>query len=269
MNIPQTPQLVRPPFSDKRDNETRRDQGRALVAAAMVWWFARNDWSHPNFADLAEFALNEPGAVHTSQLSHIRNQKMRMLGLKTLDAFGAVNLAVWCYHNDRQLLKALGTSVLTPPVEEMMRDAEVIMNPVTGGPLDQGGWMMVYLGYVELPDIGPLMETDETFKDLAKTTGDYLQKVIMASNRDFYAFSEAAQSICGSKEEASKLVSVAAGVDQYQAIDLQRDLIKISRVLERIDGKRRSVTDLLREMQTRSAAMKSILQKDLPSGLRS
>ena len=39
----------------------------------MIYWLAQNEWSHPIFEYLAAWALNEEGALHTSQVSHIQN----------------------------------------------------------------------------------------------------------------------------------------------------------------------------------------------------
>ncbi len=214
----------------------------------MVWWFARNNWSHPIFADLAEFALNEKGAVHTSQLSHIRNQKMRMIGLKILDAFGAVNLAVWAYHHDRKLLRTMRCGALTANTEEILQRSEWIDNPANGWPLDQGGWMMMYLGYVSVPGIAPLMPSAEVLRDLAPFVGSYLADLVRQSSKDFYELSALASDLLGGKEEARKLVSVAAGIETYKTHELQRDLESIATLAQRLDGKSRTVAQVVEEM---------------------
>lgn len=214
----------------------------------MVWWFARNDWSHPIFADLAEFALNEKGAVHTSQLSHIRNQKMRMIGLKILDAFGGVNLAVWAYHQDRKLLRTLRCGALTASIEEVLQRSEWINNPTNGLPLDQGGWMMMYLGYISVPGIAPLMPSTEVLRELAPFVGSYLADLVRQSGKDFYKLSALANDLFGGKEEARRLVSVAAGIETYKIHELQRDLENIATLAQRLDGKARTVAQLVEEM---------------------
>ena len=100
---PDLPAFVRKGISD--NNAERREAGRVHMSATMIHWLARNDWSHPTFVALANWAMNEDAVMHTSQASHIRNGKTRMIGLKSLDAFGTINLAVWAYHNNKKLLK--------------------------------------------------------------------------------------------------------------------------------------------------------------------
>ena len=99
------------------------------MSAVMIYWLAQNGWSHPAVETLAVWALNEEGVVHTSQISHIRNGKMRMMGVKTLDAFGAINLAVWAFQNDRALLEKMGAAVVTSRIEDLIREAICIKDP--------------------------------------------------------------------------------------------------------------------------------------------
>ena len=88
------------------------------MSAALIHWLDQNRWSHPNLQDLACWALDEEGALHTSQVSHIRNGKMRMIGVKTMDALGAINLAVWAYRENPSLLKRLGIHSVPERIEE-------------------------------------------------------------------------------------------------------------------------------------------------------
>lgn len=244
-------QFACPMGPDSPHGEPRRHRGRHAVASVMVWWFARNGWSHPIFADLAAFALNEKGAVHTSQLSHIRNQKMRMIGIKILDAFGAVNLAVWAYHHDRKLLRTMRCGPLDAGTEEILERSEWIANPANGWPLDQGGWMMMYLGYITVPGITPLMPSADALREMAPNVGGYLADLIRSSGKDFYAFSDIASQEFG-REETRKVIAVAANLDTYKTHELQRDLELLAALAERLDGKGRTVGQLVEEMNHRT-----------------
>ena len=57
--------------------------------------------SHPEMA-ARRLGRNEAGNLHTSQISHLRNQKMRMLGVKSLDALGRINTSAYAFRNDRR-----------------------------------------------------------------------------------------------------------------------------------------------------------------------
>ena len=54
------------------NNEDRRDFGKQHTSAVLVYWLSRNDWSHPNLELLANWALDEEGALHnkTKRIMH-------------------------------------------------------------------------------------------------------------------------------------------------------------------------------------------------------
>ena len=242
---PDLPAFVRKGISE--NNAERREAGRVHMSATMIHWLARNDWSHPTFVALANWAMNEDAVMHTSQASHIRNGKTRMIGLKSLDAFGTINLAVWAYHNNKKLLKKLGTATLTKDIEQHLKDAEWIEHPITGEPLDQGGWMCLYLGYIKIPNVVGGPKGDEQFAQATARLGTYVQNAIAQSGKDFPTATTVFCEQLG-VERGSRLVQVALGLQPYDATELQRDLPEICSALTRIDGKKRSPETVIQQL---------------------
>ena len=231
------------------DNAERREDGRQHMSAVMIHWIAQNRWSHPILEELATWALQEEGALHTSQISHIRNGRMRMLGVKTVDALGAINLALWAYQQgDRPLLKVLGTAPLSPRIEELLVDAVPLIDPRSEAPLSQGGFMELYLGYVHIPGVigGGSSATD--LASLAEKLGPYLEAVIRASGVDFIEARQAFAKALGDEAKAKKLVAAAAGLDTLSAEELSTQVQAICAGLERIDGKARTPEELAQEL---------------------
>lgn len=147
--------------------EGRRESGRTHFTKLLSYQL--KDISHPEMSGLADWALNEPGCLHTSQLSHLRNAKMRMLGVKSLDALGRINQAAHLFKTgDRKGLKALNTAQTTAKIEETLSRYEPVLHPETGAAMDAGDLMMVYLGYIELD----LFKGEDTAKDWAKCAGN-------------------------------------------------------------------------------------------------
>ena len=239
------PALVRKGIS--KDNAERREAGRVHMSATMIHWLARNDWSHPTLVNLACWAMNEDAVMHTSQASHIRNGKTRMIGLKSLDAFGTINLAVWAYHNNKRLLKKLGVGQITAEIEAHIRDAEWIENPITGLPLDQGGWMCLYLGYIKIPNVVGGPKGDEQFALATARLGTYVQNAIAQSGKDFPAATSVFCEQLG-VERGSRLIQVALGLQPYEATELQRDLREICDALSRLDGKKRTPETVIQQL---------------------
>ncbi|MFZ9995807.1 hypothetical protein [Vulcanococcus sp.] len=232
------------------DNETRRNRGRIHTSNVQIQWFDRNSWSHPVFADLCDWALDENGSVHPSQISHIRNHKMRMFGLKVLDGFGAVNLATWAYHHDPQLLQVMGCRPLNQTVEEILKRSSAVLNPITGCPLDQGGWMLLFMGYIEIPNVpsGAVDPSDSEFLTAMDLLGPYVSAVMQSMGMDVWTAHSKVSGAMDNPAKAKKLMAVAAGVDRYDAKTLAADLDDICCGLEAIDKRTRSASTLLREI---------------------
>ncbi|MCT0225542.1 hypothetical protein [Synechococcus sp. CS-1328] len=230
------------------DGHTRRELGRQHMSAVMIYWLARNQWSHPATEALATWALNETGVLHTSQISHIRNGKMRMMGVKTLDAFGAINLAVWAYQNRRDLFQKLGTAPVTSKIEGLIKDAFVIEDPRSGLPLDQGGWMLLYLGYIAITGVVGGARGDQSMEIAVSRFPQYASRLISRSGKDFIEVKAIAEKVFPARERASKLIAVAAGLDQYEPEELSLDAEGICKVFGLIDGMARTPRGLIDEL---------------------
>ena len=220
-----------------QDNAARREFGKQHMSACVIYLLAQNQWSHPILEELAEFALGEPGALHTSQVSHIRNGRMRMLGVKTVDALGAINVATWAYHNDRDLLKNMGTGQLTARIEELLKDAKPILDPETNMPIDAGGWINLYLGYIQIPGVVGGAGSGST-AEAASQIGSFIEKTIKASGKDFME-AKALFASATDDAKARKMIAAAASIDSYSADELTADINGICAALKALDGKDR------------------------------
>lgn len=220
-----------------KDNTARREFGKQHMSAVVIYLLSQNQWSHPILEELAEFALNEVGALHTSQISHIRNGRMRMLGVKTVDALGAINVATWAYHNDRELLKQMGTAQLTARIEELLKDAKAIIDPNTDSPVDAGGWINLYLGYIQIPGVvGGAGSAD--FQSASVAIGGFIEKVIKESGKDFMQ-AKAIFASASDETKARKMIAAAASIDSYSTDELTADIATICKALKALDGKDR------------------------------
>jgi hypothetical protein len=230
-------------------NEERREGGRTHTSSLMIYWLARNNWSHPNLADLAAWALGEEGALHTSQISHMRQGKMRMMGVKVLDAFGAINCAVWAYHQNKELLKNMGIGVVPAKIEGLIKDAEVLINPHNGQPLDAGAFMNVYLGYIKIPGVmkGLAEGAKVDHKKMAAKMTGYIYGRIQKSGKDFPAAKEIAIKTVG-EEMAVKIIGAAVGIASFTAKDLAAQIRPIVDALNAIDGKETTVEQVEQEL---------------------
>ena len=206
------------------------------MSACVIYLLAQNQWSHPILEELAAWALNEDGALHTSQVSHIRNGRMRMLGVKTVDALGAINVATWAYHNDKKLLKEMGTAQTTARIEELLKDAKPILDPTAKMPIDAGGWINLYLGYIQIPGVVGGAGSDNSAA--AGAIGSFIEKVIKDSGKDFME-AKALFASATDDAKARKMIAAAASIDSYSADELTADINGICKALKALDGKER------------------------------
>ena len=220
------------------------------TSAVLVYWLNRNNWSHPNVELLAKWALNEESALHPSQLSHLRNGKTRLMGVKCLDALGQVNLAVWAYQkSDRDLLKVLRAGVMSPTVEDLIKHAEVLMNPNTGLPLDQADWMSIYLGYLQLPDVVNGPEGDPQFQEVVDNFGVYVSKVLEAAGTTIGDATAVVNKGTGNRELTETLMLAAVGLKPMDANTLTTQFDSICRALTIIDKQERTPMSVVAEIR--------------------
>ena len=251
-----------PPAGQQETNEQRRQKGRMHTSAVLVYWLSRNDWSHPNVELLAKWALNEESALHPSQLSHLRNGKTRLMGVKCLDALGQVNLAVWAFQNsDKTLLDVLGAGPLSPQVESLIKHAEVLMNPNTGLPIDQSDWMSVYLGYMVLPDVVNGPEGDPQFQEVVDNFGQYISGVLEAKGIGIGDATGLLAKATNNPQLAETLMLAAVGLKPMEANQLTTQFSAICQALTILDGKKRDPMSVVAEIRSQlNAALPAQVQ---------
>jgi len=218
--------------------EQRREAGRLHFSEALL--FLLRHVSHPQLSELADWACNEPGNLHTSQISHMRNNKVRMLGTKALDALGRINQAAWIQRHRPECLEGLGCGPLSPRLRQLLEAYQPLVDPISQEPLGCGGFMAIYLGYLRLPIERPRSLTAEEARQLAGRLGEWLDGELSARGWGIREASRRLQQAwTGEKAGAERLVRVIGGLEEYGAKQLAEDWERIAvaaaAVLERDD----------------------------------
>ena len=209
--------------------DQRREVGRSHFTSILG--FMLKDVSHPEMALLADWACNETGNLHTSQISHLRNQKMRMLGVKSLDALGRINTSAHSFKTDRKgAFRTLDTATTSARIEEILERFEPVLHPETGEALDAGGLMMVYLGYLELPELVPAESVgDKALALAASKIGGWVEELITERG---LKFRDGLQLIkdkwTGSDSGRDLFCQVVAGMADYKVEQLRTELDSIA-----------------------------------------
>ena len=220
------------------DGEQRREAGRLHFSEALL--FLLRHVSHPQLSELADWACHEPGNLHTSQISHMRNNKVRMLGTKALDALGRINQAAWIHRYRPECLEHLGCGPLSPRLRQLLEAYQPLLDPISQEPLGCGGFMAIYLGYLRLPIERHRSLTAEEARQLAGRLGEWLDGELSARGWGFREASRRLQQAwTGEKAGAERLVRVIGGLEDYGAKQLAEDWERIAvaaaTVLERDD----------------------------------
>lgn len=225
--------------------DLRREGGRILFT--NVLGFMLRDISHPEMALLADWACNEAGNLHTSQISHLRNAKMRMLGVKSLDALGRINEAAAAYKaGNRAALKGLDTAQTTARIEEILDRYDVVEHPTTGEPMNAGDLMMVYLGYIELPELVPAAAVDDkVLAKVAKEIGPWVEALIQERGLSFRdGLKMLSDKWTGSDAGRDKFCSVVAGMADYNVATIKPDLETIAKAVSALIDEDMTAADL-------------------------
>lgn len=242
--------------------EARREQGRSHFTDALVQLLRHV--SHPQLSELADWACNETGNLHTSQISHLRNSKMRMLGIKCVDALGRINQAAWAYHHQPALMSQLGTAPLTPRLESILKGYAPLLHPSTEQPLGAGEFLEVYLGYLQLPISPPLSLSSRQAELLAEKLGGWLDQAFSA---DGISFRQAGQRLrsawCGESFGVERLLRVVAGMEDYSPRQLADDWERIAASVAAALGRTLDPQQLAEELlgEALEPAEKKVAQK--------
>lgn len=199
--------------------DDRRERGRTLFTKLLGYML--KEISHPEMTALADWALNEVGCLHTSQISHLKNAKMRMLGVKSLDALGRINVAAWLHQNNqRKELQELGAGVTTAKIEEVLERYEPILND-KGEPMDAGDLMMVYLGYIHL-DLFTSEDVDLDWSKAADNLTPWIEALLEERElRTREALALIKKSWPGTDATRDRFCLAVAGVDDLSAKETQ------------------------------------------------
>ena len=205
----------------------RREAGRQHFSEALL--FLLRYVSHPQLSELADWACNEPGNLHTSQISHMRNNKVRMLGTKAVDALGRINQAAWVQRHRPELLAELGTAPLTPRLSAILNAYQPLLDPISQEPLGSGALMAIYLGYLRLPIAQPRSLSAEQAGLLAGLIGEWFDAALSGRGLGFRAATRRVQLAWpGEKAGAERLVRVIGGLEDYSAKQLTADWERIA-----------------------------------------
>ena len=144
-----------PPLDISRQIPSRRhERGRAHLAAALNTWLGQSSLSHDQVAAIVDWSLREPGAMGSSQLSHLRNARIMRPGLIMFEALAAMNEAIWRWQTKDQAacIEAYGPFSSFGVKPEWMDGAVWLPHPDhPDEPLCFADFAELFTGYLTIP----------------------------------------------------------------------------------------------------------------------
>lgn len=205
----------------------RREAGRKHFTEALIHLL--RPISHPQLSELADWACNESGSLHTSQISNLRNNKTRMLGTRSVDALGRLNQAAWIVRQRPELTEQLATAPITPRIESILEVYDPLLHPQTQLPLGSGEFLSLYLGYIRLPIEAPLRLQSEQKELLAERIGIWLDEQLSAKGLSFREASKRLRlAWSGEKQGADLLIQVIGGLKDYRPREVIQEWERIT-----------------------------------------
>jgi hypothetical protein len=211
----------------------RHTQGREHLATVLNWWLLRCGFTHAQVTALAAWVCGDHTWLQGSQLSHLRNGRMRTPQLKLMEGLAAVNQAValWQLEGKKACLKRWGPPPAEAPSPELMDAATFLWHPQGGEqqPLVFHDFCDLFVGYLTLLYVDAGSVSPSQARLISERIGQELDRWIAAQGGiraglakliSIYPADDAAR--------VAKLQNVILGLDSYTAAELDLEMLALA-----------------------------------------
>lgn len=130
--------------------EQKYDDARENFAKLIKRWMTINKWSHPAMTKLSKQCLDDTAWFHSSQISVLRNGKVKNVGPKVFIALERLNYRIYRYVVNKELIPGTDSS-------NNYRNAHAVT--VNGQPPSLGSWMELFCGDQDIESVQFLSST--------------------------------------------------------------------------------------------------------------
>lgn len=217
----------------------RHLQGRDHTAAVLNWWIRRCGFTHTMVTALAAWVCGDHTWLQGSQLSHLRNSRMRTPQFKLFEGISAVNEAIasWRHQGKEACLQEWGPLPGQAPAEIVMDQATYLWHPEQGEdcPLVFHDFCDLFAGRLRLPYVDEASISPGQSKQISDRIGEELDRWLatrggiragMPELLKFYPVSDAAR--------IAKLQKVIVGAESYTAAELDDELFALTELFSSV-----------------------------------
>jgi hypothetical protein len=231
----------------------RHLEGRTHTAQVLNWWMLRLGYTHAMATALAAWVCGDSSWLQGSQLSHLRNSRMRTPQLKLFEGLAGFNAAVahWRQHGPAACEQRWGPLPSLAPAPSAMDTALFLWHPEQGEdvPLVFRDFCDLFVGLLHLPYVDQGGLSPGQSRLISDHIGQELDRWLidqggirqgMAQLQDLYPAS--------SPSRRQKLRQVILGLESYNPVELDEEIFAMGALFSAVRGKPVSGSELFAEL---------------------
>lgn len=212
----------------------RHLQGREHTAAVINWWLGRNGFSHLQAQQLAAWVFGDETWLQTSQLSHLRNGRMRAPQLKLFEGIAGMNAAIagWRQDGQKACVRRWGPAPKAMPDAVAMDAATFLWFPgEEDRPLIFHDFADLFVGYLQLPYVDGSSISPGQSRMISERVGEELDRWMHAQGGIRVGLSALIRAYpVDDASRVAKLQQVIFGSDTYSAEELEEEAMALSQL---------------------------------------
>jgi hypothetical protein len=219
----------------------RHIEGRDHTAAVLNWWLRRCGFTHAMTTALAAWVCGDHTWLQGSQLSHLRNNRMRTPQLKLFEGISAVNevVATWRQQGKEACISKWGPMPGEAPASECLDLAIYLWHPEGGEdtPLVFHDFCDLFAGRLRLPYVEEACVSPGQSKLISDRIGECLDRW-MTERGGIRANMPVLLSFYPTKDHQriARLQQVILNADSYSAVELDEELSALTELFVQLFG---------------------------------
>lgn len=211
------------------------------MASVLNWWVRRCGFTHTMVTALAAWVCGDSTWLQGSQLSHLRNNRMRTPQFKLFEGISGVNeaIATWRLQGKTACLKEWGPLPSQAPAEYALDNATYLWHPEKGEecPLVFHDFCDLFAGRLRLTYVDDSCVSPGQSKVISDRIGEELDRWLAERGGMRAGMQELLEMYpVRDHSRISKLQQVILGADSYTSAELDEELFALTELFGQMWG---------------------------------
>lgn len=231
----------------------RHLEGRAHLGHVLNWWLRRCNITHSMATALAAWVCGDSTWLQGSQLSHLRNGRMRTPQLKLMEGLAGLNeaFAAWKIDGPEACRKRWGPLPDNAPAPFVMDEAVFLWHPddlERMQPLVFRDFCDLFVGYLRLPYVDDGVVSPGQSRLISDRISEELDMWMLGEGSVRAAMMTLADLYPGTPARLDKLRRVAQGLESYTSDELEDEAYALGELFSAIRGRQITGPELYAEL---------------------